>query len=246
METAKREMTFLTAEPERRLLRWTAARLPRSWMPDHLTMIGVLGALTVGVGYYLSPRHPGWLWIANLGLVMNWFGDSLDGTLARVRQIERPKYGYYLDHMVDAINTAIIGAAIGLSPYVSLPVAMVLVILYLCLSINVYLESSVFGLFELGFGIFGPHGSADPARAGQRGAVRGRDVGRSDGNAGRAHRERRLRPHLWSPALHPAGPVPDQPDSPHADRAAPAAGGVVARGLLSLSFIVAWVRFNGD
>lgn len=87
---------------------------------------------------------------------MNWFGDSLDGTLARVRQIERPKYGYYLDHMVDAINTAIIGAAIGLSPYVSLPVAMVLVILYLCLSINVYLESSVFGLFELGFGIFGP------------------------------------------------------------------------------------------
>jgi archaetidylinositol phosphate synthase len=156
METAKREMTFLTAEPERRLLRWTAARLPRSWMPDHLTMIGVLGALTVGVGYYLSPRHPGWLWIANLGLVMNWFGDSLDGTLARVRQIERPKYGYYLDHMVDAINTAIIGAAIGLSPYVSLPVAMVLVILYLCLSINVYLESSVFGLFELGFGIFGP------------------------------------------------------------------------------------------
>lgn len=156
METSKREMTFLTAEPERRLLRWTAARLPRSWMPDHLTMIGVLGALTVGVGYYLSPRHPGWLWIANLGLVMNWFGDSLDGTLARVRQIERPKYGYYLDHMVDAINTAIIGAAIGLSPYVSLPVAMVLVILYLCLSINVYLESSVFGLFELGFGIFGP------------------------------------------------------------------------------------------
>lgn len=156
METAKREMTFLTAEPERRLLRWTAARLPRSWMPDHLTMIGVLGALTVGVGYYLSPRHPGWLWMANLGLVMNWFGDSLDGTLARVRQIERPKYGYYLDHMVDAINTAIIGAAIGLSPYVSLPVAMVLVILYLCLSINVYLESSVFGLFELGFGIFGP------------------------------------------------------------------------------------------
>jgi len=156
METAKRQMTFLTAEPERRVLRWIAARLPRAWMPDHLTAIGVLGAFTVAAGYALSPRHPGWLWLASLGLFLNWFGDSLDGTLARVRQIERPKYGYYLDHMVDAINTAIIGAGIGLSPYVSLPIAMLLVILYLCLSINVYLESSVFGQFDLGFGIFGP------------------------------------------------------------------------------------------
>jgi phosphatidylglycerophosphate synthase len=110
----------------------------------------------VAAGYGLSLRHPGWLWLASAGLVLNWFGDSLDGTLARVRQIERPKYGYYLDHMVDAINTAIIGAGIGLSPYVSLPVALLLVILYLCLSINVYLESSVFGQFDLGFGIFGP------------------------------------------------------------------------------------------
>jgi len=149
-------MTFLLAAPERRLLRWIAARLPRAWMPDHLTALGVLGAVLTAAGYGLSPRHPGWLWLASGGLVVNWFGDSLDGTLARVRQIERPKYGYYIDHMVDAVNTALIGAGIGLSPYVSLPVAMVLVILYLCLSINVYLESSVFGLFELGFGIFGP------------------------------------------------------------------------------------------
>ena len=156
METAKREMTFLLAEPERRLLRWIAARLPASWTPDQLTALGMLGAICVGGGYALSMRHPGWLWLANAGLFLNWVGDSLDGTLARVRQIERPKYGYYIDHMVDAINTAVIGAGIGLSPYVSLPIAMGLVILYLCLSINVYLESSVFGLFELGFGIFGP------------------------------------------------------------------------------------------
>jgi phosphatidylglycerophosphate synthase len=156
METAKREMTFLLAAPERRLLRWIAARLPRAWMPDHLTALGVVGALLTLAGYALSPRHPGWLWLASGGLFVNWFGDSLDGTLARVRQIERPKYGYYIDHMVDAVNTALIGAGIGLSPYVGLPISMVLVILYLCLSINVYLESSVFGLFELGFGIFGP------------------------------------------------------------------------------------------
>jgi archaetidylinositol phosphate synthase len=156
METAKREMTFLLAAPERRLLRWIAARLPRAWMPDHLTAIGVLGALLTAVGYALSARHPGWLWLASGGLVVNWFGDSLDGTLARVRGIERPKYGYYIDHMVDAVNTVFIGAGIGLSPYVSLPIAMLLVILYLCLSINVYLESSVHGQFDLGFGLFGP------------------------------------------------------------------------------------------
>ena len=97
-----------------------------------------------------------WLWLATLGLAINWFGDSLDGTLARVRQIERPKYGYYIDHMVDAFNTAVVGAGIGFSPYVAMPLAMLLVILYLCLSINVYLESSVHGQFDLGFGIVGP------------------------------------------------------------------------------------------
>ena len=156
METAQREMSFLLAGPERRALRWIAEQLPRSWMPDHLTVIGVLGALTVATGYVLSARHPGWLWLASLGLLVNWFGDSLDGTLARVRKIERPKYGYYLDHMVDAITTALIGAGIGLSPFVDLPIALVVVILYLTLSINVYLESAVFGVFDLGFGVFGP------------------------------------------------------------------------------------------
>lgn len=156
METAQREMSFLLAGPERRVLRWTAARLPGSWMPDHLTVLGVLGALTVMAGYALSARHPGWLWLASAGLVVNWFGDSLDGTLARVRKIERPKYGYYLDHMVDAFTTAIIGGGIGLSPFVHLPLALVLVILYLSLSINVYLESATLGVFDLGFGVIGP------------------------------------------------------------------------------------------
>ena len=156
MDNATRQMSFLLAGPERRTLRWIAARLPRAWMPDHLTAIGVAGALTIGAGYALSTRHPAWLWLATVGLAVNWFGDSLDGTLARVRQIERPKYGYYIDHMVDAFNTAVIGAGIGFSPFVAMPLAMLLVILYLCLSINVYLESSVHGQFDLGFGIVGP------------------------------------------------------------------------------------------
>jgi len=156
METAQREMSFLLAGPERRALHWLAARLPRSWMPDHLTAVGVLGALTVGAGYALSSRHAGWLWLATFGLVVNWFGDSLDGTLARFRQIERPKYGYYLDHMVDAIITAVIGTGIGLSPFLNMPVALAGVIIYLCLSINVYLESAVFEVFSIGYGVFGP------------------------------------------------------------------------------------------
>jgi phosphatidylglycerophosphate synthase len=156
METAARKLSFLLAEPERRVLRWVAARLPSSWTPNLLTAIGVSGAVLVGAGYALARFHPAWFWLASLGLAVNWFGDSLDGTLARVRHIERPRYGYYIDHMVDAFNTALIGAGIGLSGYVSLPVALLVVILYLALSINVYLESSVLGVFDLGYGIFGP------------------------------------------------------------------------------------------
>ena len=149
-------MTFLLAAPERRVLRWLAGRLPASWVPNHLTVIGVVGAVGTALGYALTPLGAGWLWLASGMLVVNWFGDSLDGTLARVRQIERPKYGYYIDHMVDAFNTAVIGAGIGLSAYVGLPLALVLVIIYLSLSINIYLESSVFGVFEASYGIFGP------------------------------------------------------------------------------------------
>jgi len=109
-----------------------------------------------GAGYALSNRQPAWLWLASLGLAINWLGDSLDGTLARVRQTQRPKYGYYLDHIVDAFSTAVIGLGIGLSPYVDVSIALGLVVAYLALSINVYLESTVFGVFRLAYGRIGP------------------------------------------------------------------------------------------
>ncbi len=153
---AKRELTFLLAEPERRLLRAIAARLPPWVTSDQLTAVGVLAATGAGVAYALSGLHPGWLWAASAMLVLNWFGDSLDGTLARVRFAERPRYGYYLDHIVDAYATAAIGIGLGLSPFVSLSVALGLVVVYLALSINVYLESAVFGAFRLGYGRLGP------------------------------------------------------------------------------------------
>ncbi|MBX6362731.1 MAG: CDP-alcohol phosphatidyltransferase family protein [Gemmatimonadetes bacterium] len=153
---APREMTSLLAGAERRLLRAIAARLPYRILSDHLTLVGVLGAIGAGAAYALSSLHPGWLWVASAMLAVNWFGDSLDGTLARVRRAERPRYGYYLDHAVDAFDTAVIGIGIGLSPYVNLELALVLVVLYLMLSINVYLETSVFGVFKMAYGIVGP------------------------------------------------------------------------------------------
>jgi phosphatidylglycerophosphate synthase len=156
MATGTRELTFLLAEPEKRLLRAVAARLPRWITSDHLTLLGVLASVAVGAGYALTSHDVRWLWLASLGLVVNWFGDSLDGTLARVRQAERPRYGYYLDHLVDAFSTAVIGVGIGLSPFVRIEVALLLVVAYLALSINVYLETAVFGVFKLSYGRIGP------------------------------------------------------------------------------------------
>ena len=88
--------------------------------------------------------------------MVQWFGDSLDGTLARVRGIERPTYGYYLDHLVDAIATAAIGIGLGLSPLMLLSIGTLIVVAYLILSINVYLESFAFGRFSIGYGYIGP------------------------------------------------------------------------------------------
>jgi len=153
---ARRELTFLIAEPERRLLRAIAARLPRWVTSDGLTVVGMAGALGTGAAYALSTLSTAWLWAASALLVVNWLGDSLDGTLARVRRAERPRYGYYLDHIVDAFSTAAIGAGIGLSPYVDLGVALMGVLAYLILSINIYLESQAFGVFRLGYSRIGP------------------------------------------------------------------------------------------
>src|SRR2546426_7849775 len=156
MADATRELTFFLAEPERRLLRAVAARLPSVVRSDHLTVLGVLGATGAGAAYALSSFSSVWLWAASAMLVANWLGDSLDGTLARVRRHERPRYGYYLDHLVDAYSTVAVGVGIGLSPYANLGIALVAVWLYLALSLNVYLESTVFGAFRLGYGRLGP------------------------------------------------------------------------------------------
>jgi phosphatidylglycerophosphate synthase len=156
MATATRELTFLLALPEKKFLQAVARRIPRRFRPNHFTVLGVLAGTGAGVAYALARHGAGWLWVASAMLVVQWFGDSLDGTLARVRKVERPRYGYYLDHITDAYSTAAIGIGIGLSHYVHLGLALGLVVLYLALSVNVYLETHVFGKFELGYGLLGP------------------------------------------------------------------------------------------
>jgi archaetidylinositol phosphate synthase len=153
---AEREPGFLLAVPERRLLRWIAARLPRWILPDDLTVLGVLAAFGICAAYQLSNNDLAWLWAASALLVVQWIGDSLDGTLARVRKIERPTYGYYIDHIVDAIATAAICIGLGLSPLMLLSVGTLIAVGYLVLSINVYLESFAFGRFNIGYGFVGP------------------------------------------------------------------------------------------
>src|ERR671911_62702 len=153
---APRSKQFILAVPEARVLEWIARRLPAFVKPDHLTALGVLASLGIAAAYVMSNANSAWLWAASALLVVHWLGDSLDGTLARVRKAERPRYGYYLDHLVDAIATAVIGIGLGLSPHLLLATGMALVIAYLVLSINTYLETQALGVFRLGYGRLGP------------------------------------------------------------------------------------------
>jgi len=155
-DDAPRDKQFLLARVEGRVLEWIARPLPARVMPDHLTALGVLAAIGIAAAYLLSNGDKAWLWAASALLVVHWLGDSLDGTLARVRRSERPKYGYYLDHLVDAVATALIGLGLGLSPWMLLSVGLAIVIAYLVLSINTYLETYAFGVFTLGYGRLGP------------------------------------------------------------------------------------------
>jgi phosphatidylglycerophosphate synthase len=154
--THARTSEFVLKRFERWALPRLAARLPAWVVPDHLTVLGLLASTAIGAAYALSNRNEAWLWLVNFALIVNWFGDSLDGTLARFRRIERPRYGYYLDHLTDAYSTLAIGLGLGFSPYMLLAVGLAIVIAYLLLSINVYLETHVFDEFRFSYGNLGP------------------------------------------------------------------------------------------
>jgi phosphatidylglycerophosphate synthase len=154
---AAREHTSLTASAEKRLLIWIAGRLPHWINSDHLTALGFLSMAGAGLSYWYSAidRVPG-LSLVAVFLVLNWFGDSLDGTVARVRNLQRPRYGFYLDHVLDSIGSAFLITGIGLSDMMSMPVAMALLVVYLLVSIETFLATYALGKFQMSAGFFGP------------------------------------------------------------------------------------------
>jgi len=151
-----RELTFVFANFERRLLERMARRVPHGLRANHFTALGMVGAAGAGVAYALTRFNPAWFWVASVMLAVHWLGDSLDGTLARVRGAERPKYGFYLDHVMGALSVVLVGVGIGLSGYVNPLLALGLVVAYLAMAVNVYLESSVFGVVRVEYGRIGP------------------------------------------------------------------------------------------
>lgn len=156
MKPVQRIQANLLARAERRALTWMCARLPARVTPDGLTALGLLGALLIFAGYALSGVHSGWLWAVVAGFVVNWFGDSLDGSLARYRQIERPEFGYFIDHSTDGLANLLILAGLGLSPFVRLDIALFALAGYLLLSIHTFLAARVMGEFRLSYLAAGP------------------------------------------------------------------------------------------
>ncbi|MBB3957630.1 CDP-alcohol phosphatidyltransferase family protein [Novosphingobium sediminicola] len=152
----KRFNESLVAGYERRALLAIAPRLPLWVTPDRLTGFGVFGAFVVMSGYILSRWGMNWLWLSNFGLVLHWFGDSLDGTVARVRKIERPRYGFYLDQVIDTIGSLIISFGIGLCPAVRMDLSLLVLIVFFMLSIQVYVRNIVDREFHVAVGGLGP------------------------------------------------------------------------------------------
>ena len=153
---AKRIQESFVAAAEKRALLWLAARTPAWINSDHLTLLGFAGNLAAGVCYALAAREPLMLLGAVACLCINWLGDSLDGTLARVRNRQRPRYGFYVDHVIDTFSAFFLMGGLALSGYVHPAVAMGMLIAFLMLSVEVYLASYTLKTFRLSYAKFGP------------------------------------------------------------------------------------------
>lgn len=155
-ESANRIQTSLLNAAEKKALVWLARRQPKWVTSDFLTFLGLGGALICALGYFLSNFDINWLWLSTAGLVINWYGDSLDGSLARVRHTQRPTYGFFIDHSIDALTISIMCIGAGLSPMLRLDVAMCVLVGYLILSIYTYVGIIVKNEFRLTYGKLGP------------------------------------------------------------------------------------------
>jgi archaetidylinositol phosphate synthase len=154
--THTREHTSVLAAAEKRALIWMAERLPRRVNSDHLTALGALAMVGAGGAFAAASRMPLALALVPLFLAINWFGDSLDGTVARVRNAQRPRYGFYLDHVVDIVNTTFLFGGLALSGLVSPWIAWALLVSYLLLSAESFLATHTLGVFRISFAGFGP------------------------------------------------------------------------------------------
>ena len=154
-DAERKQLSFL-AVAERKTLIWLAHRMPAWVNSDHLTVLGFIAMFAAGACYWLASQDRRALIGVTVALAVNWFGDSLDGTLARVRNRLRPRYGFYVDHITDAIGTFFLMGGLALSSYMSPYIALGLLIAYLLLSIEVYLTTYTIGSFHLSFWSFGP------------------------------------------------------------------------------------------
>jgi archaetidylinositol phosphate synthase len=145
-----------TAQAERRVLAWLATHLPSSVHSDHLTLVGFVAMICAGASYALVRANRAGLILATFFLVLNWFGDSLDGTLARLRNRQRPRYGFYVDHMIDTLGGFFLMGGLAISGIVDWRIAFGMFVAFLMLSVEVYLAAYTLGTFRLSFAKCGP------------------------------------------------------------------------------------------
>jgi archaetidylinositol phosphate synthase len=153
---ATRQLTSVLAPLEKRCLIWMAERMPARINSDHLSALALVAMFATGAAYAFARVTPWAFLFVIAGLALNWFGDSLDGTLARVRHHERPRYGFYVDHVIDAIGAAFLLGGLGLSGYMSPMVALALLAAYLLVCVEVFLRTYCIGTFQMSFLKIGP------------------------------------------------------------------------------------------
>jgi archaetidylinositol phosphate synthase len=147
--------SFLAAGEKRLLIR-IAGRLPRWINSDHLTLLALLAMALAGAGFAYARANTAGLWLVIAALAVNWFGDSLDGTLARVRRVERPRYGFYVDHVLDIVGITMLMAGLAWSGFMTPVVALSVLVAYLLVAGEVFLATAVNGIFRMSFLGFGP------------------------------------------------------------------------------------------
>jgi archaetidylinositol phosphate synthase len=154
--SARRVNEALTARMEKRALQWMAERAPKWVSSDQLTLMGFCAQVAAGICYALSRYNRYALLLVILCVVLNWLGDSMDGTLARVRQQQRPRYGFYVDHMADVFGATALMCGLGCSGFLHWQTAVAMLVAFLLLSSESYLATYTLTCFQLSQGIFGP------------------------------------------------------------------------------------------